>query len=244
MLSVRHLTKSFGPVVALDDVTLDVTLNEVLGVVGDNGAGKSTFLSLLTGYLQPDSGELWYRGRKVVVSSPSLSRRELSMEMIYQDPAVAPDLTVWQNLFLGQEARKARFFLDSASMRRRTTEVLESMDTKIRATDLVSALSGGERQLVAVARALLFDREVILMDEPTAAVSAAKAEYVLRLVESLRSDGKTVLLISHRLEDVLRVCDRVAVFVTGRLAHLLPTGGLDVSGLAHLMFASGKTRAA
>lgn len=158
------------------------------------------------------------------------------MEVIFQDLALAPDLTVWENLYLGQELHHHRFFIDRPTMRARADVVLQSLGTKIRSTDLVSALSGGERQLVAVARALLFDRDILLMDEPTAAVSAAKAEDVLRLIEELQKRGKTIILISHRLEDVLRVCDRVAIFVNGRLAYVEPTAALDVGKLAHLMF--------
>lgn len=236
LLSVRHLGKTYGAVRALDDVSLDVFENEVLGVVGDNGAGKSTFISLLAGYVRPSGGEMFLRGQRVHVTSPAASRQQLGIEVIYQDLALASDLTVWENLYLGQELHRYRILLDRTAMRARSNELLVSLGTKIHAGDLIEALSGGERQLVAVARALLFDRDILLMDEPTAAVSAAKADDVLRLIEELKGRGKTVVLISHRLEDVLRVCDRVAVFVTGRLAHVESTAGLDVGSLAHLMF--------
>jgi ABC-type sugar transport system ATPase subunit len=236
LLSVRHLTKSYGAVRAVDDVTLDVLEHEVLGIVGDNGAGKSTFISLLIGAEHADSGEIYFHGQSVHVSSPTVSRQALGIEVIFQDLALAPDLTVWENLYLGQELHHHRFFLDRATMRARSDSVLQSLGTKIRATDLVNALSGGERQLTAVARALLFDRDILLMDEPTAAVSAAKAEDVLQLIEKLKSRGKTIVLISHRLEDVLRVCGRVAIFVNGRLVYVKPASELDVGKLAHLMF--------
>jgi simple sugar transport system ATP-binding protein len=236
LLSVRHLTKTYGAVRALDDVSLDVFENEVLGVVGDNGAGKSTFISLLAGYVHPSGGELFFRGRQVHVTSPATSRQQLGIEVIYQDLALASDLTVWQNLYLGQELHRHHILLDRPAMRAQSNKILVSLGTKIHADDPVEALSGGERQLVAVARALLFDRDILLMDEPTAAVSAAKADDVLRLIEKLKERGKTVVLISHRLEDVLRVCDRVVVFVTGRLAYVRSTIGLDVGSLAHMMF--------
>ena len=238
LLSVRHLTKTYGAVRAVDDVSLDVVDNEVLGIVGDNGAGKSTFISLLIGAEPMTTGETYFRGRRVHVSSPAVSRRELDIEVIFQDLAMAPDLTVWENLYLGQELHRHRILLDRKTMRLRSDAVLQSLDTKIHATDLVSSLSGGERQLTAVARALLFDRSILFMDEPTAAVSAAKADDVLRLIEDLRRRGKTILLISHRLEDVLRVCDRVAIFVNGRLPYVKRAADLDVAGLAHLMFSS------
>lgn len=236
VLSVRHLTKSYGAVRAVDDVTLDVFENEVLGIVGDNGAGKSTFISLLMGAEHQDSGDVYFRGKKVHISSPIVSRQELGIEVIFQDLALAPDLTVWENAYLGQELHHHLIFLDRPKMRARTDDVLRSLGTHIKATDIVSSLSGGERQLAAVARAVLFDRPILLMDEPTAAVSAAKAEDVLVLIEHLKSRGKTVVLVSHRLEDVIRVCDRIAVFVNSRLGYIVPAAEVDIGRLAHLMF--------
>jgi ABC-type sugar transport system ATPase subunit len=238
VLSVRRLVKRFGAVTAINDVSLDIYPGEVLGVIGDNGAGKSTFLSLLSGYHHPDAGEFYYRGTRARITSPARSRRELGIEMVYQDLAMSPDLTVWQNLFLGEERRRLRLFLDRRGMRAQAREVLERMRTKIRPDDLASELSGGERQLVAVARGVLFDRDIILLDEPTAAVSVAKADDVLDTIRELHAHGKTVILISHRLEDVLAVCTRIAVFVTGRLEHVVPNDGLTVADLVHLMFGS------
>ena len=244
VLSVRHLVKKFGAVTALDDVTLDIFPNEVLGVVGDNGAGKSTLLSVLSGYHHPDSGEFYYRGNRVRMTSPARSRRELGIEMVYQDLAMSPDLTVWQNLFLGEELKRWRVFLDRAGMRKRADGVLQRMRTKIRPDNLASDLSGGERQLVAVARGMLFERDIILLDEPTAAISAAKSEDVLDTIRDLRGHGKTVILISHRLDDILSVCTRVAVLVTGRLAHVADNDGLTLEDLTRLMFGThpGKAR--
>ena len=235
VLSVRHLTKTFGSVLAIDDVSLDVLTGEVLGIVGDNGAGKSTFLSLLTGYNHPDSGQFFYQGNVVRVSSPSHSRKDLKMEMIYQDLAMAPDLSVWQNLFIGQELRKG-LFLDVKTMRQRATQVLADMNTKIHPNEQISNLSGGERQLVAVARALLFEREIVLMDEPTAAISIAQVDRVMNTIKDLNQKGKTVILVSHRLEDIVNVCDRVAIFNRGRISDIVQNDGLTVSELIHLMF--------
>jgi len=236
VLSVRHLVKRFGAVTAIDDVSLDVRSGEVLGIVGDNGAGKSTFLSLLSGYNHPDAGEFRYHGRPVRISSPAQTRRELGIEMVYQDLAMSPDLSVWQNLFLGEERRRWMFFLDRRGMRSRAREVLREMNTKIEAGAPVSDLSGGERQLVAVARGLLFDRDIIMLDEPTAAISVAKADDVLHTIRSLRERGKTVILISHRLEDVLAVADRVAVFAAGKIVSVAENEGLTVEKLLRLMF--------
>ncbi|MBO0805096.1 MAG: sugar ABC transporter ATP-binding protein [Nocardiopsaceae bacterium] len=239
VLSVHHLVKRFGTVTALDDVTLDVLPGEVLGIVGDNGAGKSTLLSVLSGYHHPDSGELYYRGNRVTMTSPARSRRELGIEMVYQDLAMSPDLNVWQNLFLGEELRRWRLLLDRSAMRARASETLKRMRTKISPDDLVSDLSGGERQLVAIARGLLFDRDIIGLDEPTAAISAAKSGDVLDTIRDLHSAGKTVLLISHRLDDILAVCTRIAVLVTGRVAHVVANDGLTVGDLTRLVFTGG-----
>jgi ABC-type sugar transport system ATPase subunit len=236
VLSVRHLVKRFGAVTAIDDVSLDVRSGEVLGIVGDNGAGKSTFLSLLSGYNHPDAGEFRYHGRPVRISSPAQTRRELGIEMVYQDLAMSPDLSVWQNLFLGEERRRWTLFLDRRGMRSRAREVLREMNTKIEPGAPVSDLSGGERQLVAVARGLLFDRDIIMLDEPTAAISVAKADDVLHTIRSLRERGKTVILISHRLEDVLAVADRVAVFAAGKIVSVAENEGLTVEKLLRLMF--------
>ena len=237
LLSAHDLVKRFGAVTAIDRVSLDVYEGDVLGIVGDNGAGKSTFLSLISGYLHPDSGGFQYRGQRVSMRSPAQTRRALGIEMVYQDLAMAPDLTVWQNLYLGEELRQYGLLRRSV-MRRRAHEVLTRMNTKIEPNWFASDLSGGERQLVAVARGLLFERDIILLDEPTAAVSSAKSADVLDTIRELHDHGKTVILISHSLEDVLAVCTRIAVFETGRLKSVVDNAGLQVADLVHLMFGS------
>lgn len=244
VLSAHHLVKRFGSVTAIDDVSLDIRPGEVLGIVGDNGAGKSTFLSLLSGYNHPDAGEFRYHGRPVRISSPAQTRRELGIEMVYQDLAMSPDLNVWQNLFLGEERHRWGLFLDRRGMRVRARQVLREMNTKIEPGAPVSDLSGGERQLVAVARGLLFDRDIVMLDEPTAAISVLKADDVLQTIRSLRERGKTVILISHRLEDVLAVADRIAVFAAGKIVSVAENEGLTVEDLLHLMFGAraGGTR--
>jgi ABC-type sugar transport system ATPase subunit len=242
LLSARHVSKRFGPVRAVDDVSLDIYRNEIIGLIGDNGAGKSTFLSLLTGFLQLDGGQFLYKGEPVEITSPRMSRRCLGMEMIYQDLRLAPDLTVWQNLFLGEEHRRLGFVSDRRAMRRRAAEVLQRLNSKVRPGDLVGNLSGGEQQIVAISRALLFERQIILMDEPTAAISAAKVKEVLGLVKHLKELGKTVVIVSHRLEDILAVADRIVVFFQGNIRHVLANERLTTSDLVHLMFGSENHR--
>jgi len=236
LLSARALVKTFGPVRAVDGVSLDVYPREVLGIIGDNGAGKSTFLSLLTGFHHPDSGRILYRGRTVTVGSPRVARNALKIEMIYQKLELAPDLTVWENLFLGEELRRFGLLADRWRMRRRATQVLRELNLKILPDDLLGELSGGEQQAVAIGRALLFDRQIIIMDEPTAAISVQKVQDVLALIRRLRDAGKSVLMVSHRLEDLLAVCDRIAVFYQGTIRRVMENRNLTVGDLVHAMF--------
>jgi ABC-type sugar transport system ATPase subunit len=236
LLSVRDLRKSFGPVRAVDGVSLDVYPREILSIIGDNGAGKSTFLSLLVGYHHPDAGQLSYRGRPISIASPRAARHRLRMEMVYQNLRLAPDLMVWENLFLGEEPRVFGLFTDRRLMRQRAAEVLAKLNTAVKPTDVVGRLSGGEQQAVAIGRSLLFDRDIVIMDEPTASISVAKVDEVLGLIRQLRDLGKTVLLVSHRLEDVIEVSDRIAVFYQGKIRRVLENRGLQVSDLVHEMF--------
>ncbi|MDA8206772.1 MAG: ATP-binding cassette domain-containing protein [Thermaerobacter sp.] len=236
LLSIRGLSKAFGPVQAVNQVSLDIYAGEVIGLVGDNAAGKSTFLSLLTGYNQRDAGEFLYKGEPRNVTGPRASRNQLKIEMVYQNLSLAPDLTVWQNMYLGEEEHKWLWFNDTSTMIRAADRVLRELNARARATDLVGTLSGGEQQLVAIGRALLFDRELIIMDEPTAAISVAKISDVLKLIRQLRERGKSVILVSHRLEDVLTVSDRIVVFSHGTIKSILPNNNLDVTDLVREMF--------
>ncbi|HLJ72378.1 MAG TPA: ATP-binding cassette domain-containing protein [Roseiarcus sp.] len=236
LLSVRGVVKTFGPVRAVDGVSLDFYPGEVVGIVGDNGAGKSTFLALLTGFHHPDSGRFLYRGREVRVRSPRTARADLKIEMIYQRLELAPDLKVWENLFLGAELRRFGVWLARRLMREQAAGVLKQLNTKILPEAIVGELSGGEQQAVAIGRAILFERQIIIMDEPTAAISVQKVGDVLALIARLRAAGKTVLLVSHRLEDLLQVCDRIVVFRQGKVRTILENKGLSVGDLVHAMF--------
>ncbi len=237
VLSAEHLVKTFGPIRAVDDVSLDLYEGEVVGLVGDNGAGKSTFLSLLTGYNRADSGVFRHRGKVISHTSTLTSRKQLKLEMIYQHLDLAPDLPVWQNLFLGEELRAFGLFMDKHSMEKRASDVLKELGSKVKPTDLVGELSGGEQQVVAIGRALLFDREIILMDEPTAAISLQKVHDVLNLILRLKSLNKTVILVSHRLEDILEVSDRIVIFTLGKIVAIIENDKtIGVTDLSRLMF--------
>jgi ABC-type sugar transport system ATPase subunit len=236
LLSIRHLNKSFGAVKAVDNVDLDIYPSEIVGLVGDNGAGKSTFLSLLSGYNSKDSGEFFYRGKPVTFNSPVTSRRNLGIEMVYQNLSLAQDLLVWQNMFLGAERTKFGIFNDRRTMIEQSGRVLRQLNSKVKPTDRTDSLSGGELQIVAISRALLFERDLIIMDEPTAAISVAKIEEILKLILDIKSHGKSVIFVSHRLEDILTVADRIVVFSRGRIRDIVKNENFGLEGLVHLMF--------
>ena len=214
VLSLRGISKSFGAVAALTDVDLEVGEGEVVAVVGDNGAGKSTLVKVLSGVHAADSGTISFQGRQVRITSPS-DARELGIATVFQDLALCENLNVVQNLFLGAELRGLR--LDDVQMEVRSWELLGQLSAKIPTVRVpVAALSGGQRQTVAIARSLLGDPRIVILDEPTAALGVAQTAEVLNLVERLRENGHGVVMISHNMEDVQAVADRVAVLRLGR----------------------------
>jgi simple sugar transport system ATP-binding protein len=217
LLTVEEVSKTFGPVVALRDVTMSIGEAEAVGLIGDNGAGKSTLIKILSGVYAPSTGRLLLDGRIVDFHSP-LDARRSGIEMIYQDLALCNDLDVTANIFLGRERRRRLGFLtllDRTAMVAETARILEELGIAIAPDREVGSLSGGERQMIAVARALQFQPRLLLMDEPTAALSAEKIRVLLALVDGLKARGVSVLLISHRFTDILHVCDRVVVVRQG-----------------------------
>jgi ABC-type sugar transport system ATPase subunit len=219
LLQLEGVSKSFGPVAALRDVSMSIDEAEAVGLIGDNGAGKSTLVKILSGVYAPTSGRIALDGKQIDFHSP-LDARRSGIEMIYQDLALCNDLDVAANVFLGRELRKRRGLvniLDRRGMIVQTGRILEELGVSITADREVGSLSGGERQMVAVARALQFQPRLLLMDEPTAALSAEKIRVLLSLVEGLKQRGVSVLLISHRFTDIVHVCDRVLVVRQGLL---------------------------
>lgn len=215
-LSLRGISKSFGAVRALTEVDFEVYPGEVVGLVGDNGAGKSTLIKVIAGVGPADSGEIFMDGQPVRINSPQ-SATSLGIETVYQDLALCDNLDVVSNLFLGREERSALRTLDEADMEYRTLEVLRSLDVKlpsVRAT--VAALSGGQRQSIAVAKCILRQAKVVLLDEPTAALGVAQTKQVLALIRRLREQNLAVVVISHNLADIFEVVDRVVVLRLGR----------------------------
>jgi len=216
-LQMRGINKSFGAVRALSDVNFEVYDNEVVGLVGDNGAGKSTLIKAIAGVGPADDGEVFVAGQPVKITSPQVAAR-LGIETVYQDLALCDNLDVVSNLFLGREHKRFGI-LSEIEMERQGLNVLRTLDVKIPSTRaLVAALSGGQRQSIAVAKTILRNAKLILLDEPTAALGVAQTRQVLNLILRLREQGLAVVVISHNLADVFEVVDRVIVMRLGRRA--------------------------
>jgi len=233
LVEMRGISKAFGAVQALAGADLELQAGEVLGLVGDNAAGKSTLMKVLTGVHRPDAGEILFEGRRVGFHSPRDSRA-LGIEMIYQNLALAPNLDVVANVFLGREVTRAALphaveWLDERRMEFETRALLGRLRITIDSVRRpVERLSGGQQQAVAIARAVAFQARVVIMDEPTASLAVKEVGKVLDLVMQLRAKGVSVILISHRLQDIFTVADRVMVLRGGQ------RGTVDVEqGLSH-----------
>lgn len=214
LLRLRGISKTFGAVSALADVDLDVHASEVVALVGDNGAGKSTLVKILAGAHRPDSGTIAFDGRTVHITGPAASL-SLGIATVFQDLALCENLDVVQNLFLGREINGLR--LNEVAMEARSWDLLRQLSAKIPTVRApVASLSGGQRQTVAIARSLLGDPKIVILDEPTAALGVAQTAEVLDLIERLRDRGLGVLMISHNMDDVRSVADRIVVLRLGR----------------------------
>jgi simple sugar transport system ATP-binding protein len=221
LLEVRNVQKHFGRVVALREANFALRPNEVHAIVGDNGAGKSTLIKIISGVFPADGGEIAINGRPVTIANPR-EARELGIETVYQDLALADHLDAASNLFLGREVlRPAPLswfgFLDKRTMRRRAQEEMRRLKIGIQSVDQpVLRLSGGQRQAVAVARAIAWGTQIVILDEPTAALGVRESSMVLELITEVRSQGVAVVMISHNLPEVFAVADRITVLRHGR----------------------------
>jgi ABC-type sugar transport system ATPase subunit len=235
LLSLRAVTKSFGPVQALRHVDLDVPAGQVTALIGDNGAGKSTLIKTIAGIYAPTSGEIFWRGEKVHVHSPR-DAEALGIATVYQDLALCDNLDIVQNMFLGHEMTK-RGLLDEIPMELKTKQVLSELSvTTIKSTrQLVGSLSGGQRQSIAVARAVMHESQLVIMDEPTAALGVSQTAQVLELIKRLASRNIAVLVISHNLNDVFAVADRVAVMHLGTLVSSGPVADYNTASAVELI---------
>jgi len=240
IIEVVNVTKTYGKVQALRGANFSVYPGEVVALLGDNGAGKSTLVKTLSGVIQPDSGEVRAGGKPVKLSSPE-DARVLGIETVYQDLALAPDLDAAANMYLGRESLRKGIlgrlgFLDKADMRRGTSEAFERLGTGIQDTAAhVHTMSGGQRQAVAVGRALTWATSVVLMDEPTAALGVVQSERVAQLIGQVRATGLSVVLISHNLPFVFDVTDRIEVLRLGRRVARFETGSATVEGVVAAM---------
>ena len=243
LLRLQGIGKNFGPVQSLAGVDLEIPAGQVTALAGDNGAGKSVLTKCIAGIYAPDAGQLFWEGRPVHLHSPS-EAAALGIETVYQDLALCNNLDIVQNMFLGRERLRHFFLLDEESMEILARETLRSLAvTTVRSIrQPVASLSGGQRQSVAIAKSVLWNSKLVIMDEPTAALGVAQTEVVLTLVRRLAERGLGVLLISHNMNDVFRVADRVAVLQLGRLVAVRPVADLDRQIVVDLMTTGFSTR--
>ncbi|TNC71773.1 ATP-binding cassette domain-containing protein [Rubellimicrobium roseum] len=217
LLELDDITKSFGAIHALQGVSLSIRPGEALGLMGDNGAGKSTLMRIIAGNFRPTSGAIRIEGREVHFHKP-IDARNSGIEIVYQDLGLCDNLSAAANVFLGRELKKSFGpirYLDYKTMYQRSGEIFAELKSETRPRDLVRQMSGGQRQAVAIARTRLSDPKLVLMDEPTAAISVRQVAEVLTLIRRLKDTGHAVILVSHRMPDVFDVCDRVAVLRRG-----------------------------
>lgn len=217
LLELKGIYKSFGAVQALNGVDFEAYRGEVVGLVGDNGAGKSTLIKCISGIFPIDAGEIRFEGKPVTINAPK-DVAKLGIETVYQDLALCDNLDVVANLYLGREKTRGAFhFMDEASMESRASEVLKGLSVKIpNVRTRIASLSGGQRQSVAVSRAVMWNSKLVLLDEPTAALGVAQTAMVLDLIRKLKQQGLGVVVISHNLADIFKVVDRIIVLRLGR----------------------------
>ncbi|HEX3459545.1 MAG TPA: ATP-binding cassette domain-containing protein [Acidimicrobiales bacterium] len=235
LLSLRGISKNFGAVQALDHVDLDIPAGQITALVGDNGAGKSTLIKTISGIWQPTAGTILWKGSPVTVRTPR-DADLLGIATVYQDLALCDNLDIVQNMFLGHEKLKARL-LDETSMEKIAKQTLAdlSVTTVASVRQPVGSLSGGQRQSVAVARAVMREAQLVIMDEPTAALGVSQTAQVIELIQRLGSRGIAVLVISHNLTDVFEVADRLAVLYLGNLASQGPISNYDTQSAVELI---------
>jgi ABC-type sugar transport system ATPase subunit len=227
LLELRGVSKSFGAVHALVDIDLDVPAGEVTALAGDNGAGKSVLIKCIAGIHTPDSGQILWEGKRAHIRTPR-DAAALGIETVHQDLALCDNLDIVQNMFLGRETIR-RFTLAEDDMEKAAGSTLSGLAvTTVRSVrQLVASLSGGQRQSVAIAKAVLWNSKLVIMDEPTAALGVAQTAMVLKLIRRLADRGLAVLFVSHNMNDVFEVADRVAVLRLGRLVAMRPAAEMD-----------------
>jgi len=238
LIELRGVSKSFGEVRALQDIDFHVGANEIVGLLGDNGAGKSTLIKLITGYHQPDSGEIRWKGGKVGRLDVHHAR-ELGIETVYQEKALADQQQLWRNIFMGRERAGTLGFLDVRGMRTETTDLMQGFlrftSTAVTPDTPVRTMSGGERQGVAIARALHFQAQLIILDEPTMNLSLTETQKVLDFVGEIKAAGKSCVFIDHNVFHVYPVAERIVILDRGRNAGEFAKGDVTLEGLIDSM---------
>jgi simple sugar transport system ATP-binding protein len=244
ILEMRNISKSFGEVKALRDVDFAVARNEVVGLLGDNGAGKSTLIKIVTGYHQPDSGEVHFNGEKVEGLSVT-EARQIGIETVYQERALADLQTLWRNIFMGRELANDLGFLDIKAMRRETEKLMVGSmgftSSAVAPDSVVRTFSGGEKQGVAIVRALYFRAELIILDEPTMGLSLAERRKLLDFVRDIKEAGKSCIFIDHNVFHVYSVADRVVVLDRGVVAGEFSTKDITLEELMDKMYQVAQT---
>ena len=245
MLEARNIFKSFGSVQALTDVDFEVRAGEVMALVGDNGAGKSTLIKCIAGIYSIDEGDVYFEGKKVSISGPK-DAAKLGIEVVYQDLALCDNLDVVQNMYLGREERDIIWRLKESIMEAKTSQTLKSLSvTTIRSVrQPVASLSGGQRQSVAIGRAVMWNSRLVILDEPTAALGVAQTRQVLDLVKRLAEQGLAVVLISHNLHDIFEAADRITVLRLGRNDSLFERRDVTQQEVVHAITAGVPTKVA
>ena len=237
VLRAENIVKRFGSVTALTDVSLHLRQGEVLGLIGDNGAGKSTLIKIITGFHRPDEGKIFIEGEEVQLKSVSQAQ-DLGIQTVYQDLALVNDLSVYHNMFLnGEITLKPLPFLNNGKMKEQARQHLDEIGVNIPSIDTeVAMLSGGQRQAIAVARAVYAEAKILLLDEPLAAMGAKEGAMILDLIQRLKDEGEvSMILIAHNYAHVLEVCDRVNLLQHGRITYDKPAGETSAEELTELM---------
>lgn len=245
-IRTEHIIKRYGAVTALRDVSIRLRKGEVLGLVGDNGAGKSTLIKILTGFVQPNGGEIYVNGEEVKLRSVSHAR-SLGIETVYQDLALVSELSVYHNMFLNREIRYSPLpFLNNSKMREQARDHLKKMGVTIPSVDVeVAKLSGGQRQAIAIARAVYTDAKILLLDEPLAAMGAKEGALILDLIRNLKVMGEvSMIMIAHNYSQVLEICDRVNLLQHGTITFDKPAAETSLDELNELVMREYRVAAA
>ncbi len=245
LLKMEHISKSFGEVKSLVDVDFEIYPGEVVGLLGDNGAGKSTLIKIITGYHRPDpGGTIYWRGQKVEHLTVEKSRK-LGVETVYQERALADEQTIWRNIFMGREITKALGILDVGKMKSETQNLMNQMmgftSTAVTPDNVVRTMSGGERQGIAITRALYFQAELIILDEPTMGLSLSETKKVLEFVGNIKKANKSCIFIDHNIFHVYPVADRIVVLDRGHIAGQFMKGDLSLEELIDRLYLVAQT---